>query len=334
MLLAGGAARRAGIDKRYLVLEGRTLLVRNVVFLRTLFPAVAVVIGRGQTLDLGDAEGVDVLTDAWPGASPLIGIASALAHFRRPVFVLAADTAFPQRRAAEAVLAAYSGHDIAVPVMEPNHRQPLFAAYGPACLSPMADLIAAGRHRIIDVFGQVSVARVRFPDDSPFKNMNTIEDYLDARRAISTVPGSDASPRVVPPAVVAFTGRSVAASAALIEKLVPELERLGLKVGRLTLGAYGPSGERHPGDATLSAVARSSFSGVDLLLVDGDACGQASLVEVLDSGAGRAGPICPARDTIALVSTGDRRRAHHFAPDDAAGLARFLAVRLDTLRAY
>ena len=38
VLLAGGAARRMGADKRLLTLAGRTLLARGVSFLRTLFP--------------------------------------------------------------------------------------------------------------------------------------------------------------------------------------------------------------------------------------------------------------------------------------------------------
>lgn len=36
VLLAGGSGRRAGVDKRLLVFEGRTLLRRNLDFLRDL----------------------------------------------------------------------------------------------------------------------------------------------------------------------------------------------------------------------------------------------------------------------------------------------------------
>ena len=38
VLLAGGGSRRAGVDKRFLVLEGQTLLQRNLAFLHGLFP--------------------------------------------------------------------------------------------------------------------------------------------------------------------------------------------------------------------------------------------------------------------------------------------------------
>ncbi len=193
VLLAGGSSRRAGVDKRFLVLEGRTLLVRNLAFLRDLFPVVATVIGRGQALDLGDGcAGVEVLRDAWPGGSPLAGIATALAHFRRPVFALAVDIAFPRRDAAEAVIAAFRGHDASLPAIGREHHQPLFAVYGSTCLEPMASLLESGRHRIVDIFASVSPAEVRFPDDSLFHNINTMSDYREARTATRA---SGAGPR-------------------------------------------------------------------------------------------------------------------------------------------
>ena len=133
VLLAGGSSRRAGVDKRYLVLGGRTLLRRNLEFLRALFPTVVVSVGPGQTVDLGDAPPADVVADLWPGASPLAGIATVLERYRRPLFVMAADIAFPDLAAAKAVLAAFPGADAALPRIG-EHRQPLFAAYGPRCL--------------------------------------------------------------------------------------------------------------------------------------------------------------------------------------------------------
>src|SRR5665647_1471276 len=65
VLLAGGSARRAGVDTRFLVLGGRALLLRNLAFLRGFFPTVAVSLGAGQMLDLGDAHHAEVVHDAW-----------------------------------------------------------------------------------------------------------------------------------------------------------------------------------------------------------------------------------------------------------------------------
>ena len=182
VLLAGGAARRAGVDKRYLVLGGRTLLQRNLTFLRELFPRVIVSLGRGQTIDLGDAGGAEVVHDAWPGSSPLAGIATVLARLDTPVFVMAADLAAPDRGGAERVLAAFAGYDIALPAIGPEFHQPLFAVYGPACLAPMKALLDAGRHRLVSILPEVRVAEVRFPDESLFHNINTMDEYQAARR--------------------------------------------------------------------------------------------------------------------------------------------------------
>ena len=101
---------------------------------------------------------------------------------RQPVFVMAVDLARPGRGACARVLAAFPGHDAALPVVGPHH-EPLFAAYGPACLAPMTALLEAGRHRIIDILPEVAVARVRFADDALFRNINTMDDYQSSARA-------------------------------------------------------------------------------------------------------------------------------------------------------
>ena len=116
LLVAGGRSRRIGVDKRFLVLEGQTLLRRNVGFLHRLFPTVVVSVGVGQELDLGDLVGVELLPDAYPGASPLAGIVTALERFGAPVFALAADLAAPDVSAAARVLAAFPGHDVSLPM--------------------------------------------------------------------------------------------------------------------------------------------------------------------------------------------------------------------------
>ena len=168
VLLAGGSSRRLGVDKRYLVLDGRTLLRRNLDVLLELFPAVAVSVGVGQELDLGDAPPVELLPDAFPGRSPLAGIATALQRFARPVFVLACDLPFADRAAIHKVLAAAAGRDAALPAIG-EHVEPLFAVYAPACLEPMRRLLGRGEHRIVDGLvrtrrrGRAVCGRGRFP---------------------------------------------------------------------------------------------------------------------------------------------------------------------------
>jgi len=365
VLLAGGSARRAGVDKRFLVLEGRTLLRRNLDFLRALFPTVAVVIGHGADIDLGDATGVEVVRDAWPGGSPLAGIATTLRRFERPVFALAVDIAFPRLEAAHAVLTALPGHDVALPAIGDAYHQPLFAAYGPACLPPMTAVLDAGRHRIVAILPQVRVAEVRFRDDSLFHNINTMDDYSAARResappqtGAAPAPGGDARP-----ALVAIVGKSDSGKTTLIEKVVPELVKLGLRVGTVKHDAHsfeidhpGKDSWRHgqagarayaiasperlafitklDGELPLADIARRYFGGFDLVVAEGYKRTAPHRVELFRLGAGHSEPLCGPGEAMALVTDADLEHEHRFGLDDGAGLARFLAVRLDTLRDY
>ncbi len=345
VLIAGGDSERAGVDKRFLVLEGRTLLLRNLAFLRAHFAEVAVVIGRAQELDLGDGDGVAVLEDAWPGSSPLVGIATALEHFRRPLFALAADIAFPDHDAALAVLDAFPGHDVSLPAMGRDHRQPLFAAYGPACLAPMLDLIRAGHHRIVRIFGSVSVAEVRFSDDSSFRNINTMNDYESARRESS----ADTATSFARPALVVVVGRSKSGRTTLIDKLAPELVRLGLRVGTVKhdargweIACRGRAGSSTSaavptllaGELPLADIVRSSLGEADIVVAEADADTAPHRVELFRAGDGHTQPLCDPGEALALITDAALEHEHRFGLDDLAELARFLAVRLDSLRDY
>jgi molybdopterin-guanine dinucleotide biosynthesis protein B/molybdopterin-guanine dinucleotide biosynthesis protein len=361
VLLAGGSSRRAGVDKRFLVLGGRSLLVRNIAFLRDFFPTVAVSLGTDQLLDLGDAGDAEIVHDAWPGGSPLAGIASALRHYRQPVFALAADSASPDVQALRRVLAAFPGHDLALPAIGQEYHQPLFAVYGPACLAPMTALLEAGRHRIVTILPSLDAAEVRFPDDSPFHNINTMDDYQEARRQAAE--GSDTATSDAQPALVAIVGKSDSGKTTLIEKLVPELVRLGLRVGTVKHDAHsfeidhpGKDSWRHgqagahayaiasperlafitrlDGEMPLADIARRFFAGFDLVVAEGYKRTAPHRVELFRVGAGHAEPLCGPGEAIALVTDSSLPHEHTFGLDDGAGLARFLAMRLDTLREY
>jgi molybdopterin-guanine dinucleotide biosynthesis protein B/molybdopterin-guanine dinucleotide biosynthesis protein len=370
LLLAGGSGRRAHVDKRYLVLGGRTLLERNLAFLRELLPRTVISLAPGQELDLGDAGAAECIYDAWPGASPLAGIATALRHFRRPVFALAVDLALPDRRAAERVLAAFRGHDLALPAVD-DHYEPLFAVYGPACLEPMTALLGQGRQRIIDILPQLAIAEVRFADGALFRNINTMDEYEEARRLLAD--GSEAEADVAsahihgrsadPPALVAIVGKSDSGKTTLIEKLLPELRKLGLRVGTVKHDAHsfeidhpGKDSWRHGqagaeayvvssatqlayisklnGEMPLGDIARRFFAGFDLVVAEGYKRSSAHRVELFRLAAGYAEPLCAPDEAMALITDAPLSHEHRFDLNDAAGLARFLAARLATLREY
>jgi len=253
------------------------------------------------------------------------------------------------------VLAAFPQHDVALPRIG-EHREPLFAAYGPACLGPMEALLDSGRHRIVAAFPGLRVAHVPFPDERPFHNINTMDAYRQARRQAAAAVAS-------PPALVAVVGKSDSGKTTLIERLLPELAALGVTVGTVKHDAHGFDID-HPGkdswrhgqagarayavaspdrlafvtrldeELPLTEIARRFFTGFDLVVAEGYKRSAPHRVELFRLGAGHAEPLCGPGEALAMVTDADLEHEHRFALDDARGLARFLVARLDTLRKY
>jgi molybdopterin-guanine dinucleotide biosynthesis protein MobB len=379
VLLAGGEARRLGADKRGLRLGGATLLERNLTLLREIFSHVAISLRAGQDLGAGGTyDGAQVLTDSWTG-SPLAAIVTALEHFKAPVFVLACDLALPERRAIEQVLEAFRGVDVALPMVD-DKLEPLHAVYGPACLAPMRRLLERDRHRIIEAFPDVRVATVPFPSARPFFNINHPEDYEQAlRREVERLvlgeatrlqhpaETEDSTPAAGPshsqPALVAIVGKSDSGKTTLIESLLPELRRLGLRVGTIKHDVHGfeidtPGKDswRHAragADASMIAgpdklayvralsdelplaeIARRYFSDLDLVVAEGYKRQAPHRIEVFRRDAGHADPLCGPGESLALVTDIALEHPHRFSLDDADGLAAFIGTRLQELRRY
>lgn len=390
VLLAGGEGRRLGRSKLALEVGGATLLNRNLALLREVFPRVAVSLREGQEIGGDVAAGdvaPDLLTDRWTG-SPLAGIATALEHYQTPVFVLACDLAFAERRAITEVVEGFeeADVDVALPIVD-DMLEPLHAVYDPACLTPMRRLLERGGHRIVDVFPDVRVQTVPFPSDRPFFNINRPEDLARAQElaAATPTPGNPAaadasatdsfvasragsSRRVTAaptqqPALVAVVGKSDSGKTTLIEALIPELRRLGLRVGAVkhdvhgfeidTPGKdswrHGRSGAdgyviagpdrlafvgRLDDELPLGDIARRFFTGFDLVVAEGYKRTAPHRVEIFRVAAGHAEPLCGPGETLALVTDAPLKHPHRFAVDDVAGLTGFLTARLDELRRY
>jgi molybdopterin-guanine dinucleotide biosynthesis protein MobB len=379
VLLAGGVARRMGSDKRGLRLGDRTLLERNLGFLQKLFPTVAVSLREGQGVELPLGSLTEVIVDRYE-SSPLAGIATALERFEAPIFVLAVDIAFPDEGAVTEVLEACRGADIVVPIVD-DKLEPLHAVYSPRCLPAMRRLLARGRHRVLDIFPEVRTVTVPFPTVESFWNVNTPEEYEQARQRLreaagradldapqtvgmKAVPTADErSGRRTQPALVAVVGKSDSGKTTLIERLIPELKRFGLRVGAvehhmhgLDVDVPGTDSWRHgragadayvvssseklaylgkvEDELTLQEIARRFFAGFDIVVAEGYRDSSPHKVEIFRRAAGHDAPLCAPGEAIALVTDTDLQHERRFALGEEAHLARFLAERLDELRRY
>ena len=357
VLLARDAGGRTGVDKSVLTLGGRSLLARGASFLRSLFPQVAVSVAAGGTPDLGDAADLIAVPDAFAGASPLVGIASALQHFQAPIFVSAVDLAFPDPHLARVLLEALGDADVCLPRVD-ELLEPLFAVYSHTCLEPMRRALGRGEHRTDASFPELRVRTVAIDDRAPFLNVSSPSDLERARQIerAAAVHGRR-------PALVAIVGKSDSGKTTLVERLLPELLRLGIRVATVKHDAHGFDID-HPGkdsyrhgaagavayvvssparvayvgtveqELSLTDIVERFFADVDLVVAEGYKRSALNRVEVFRLAAGHGEPLCEPGQSLALVTDAPLQHPHRLALDDAAGLAAFLARRLDSLRQY
>ncbi len=190
VVLAGGASRRMGRDKRLLPWgadasgQPRTLLQSVIDKLAAVADDVIVVAN-----DRPEVTGGRVVPDAIPGSGSLGGILSGIEAARHArVFVTAADMPFLDAALVRDLLSRLEGHDAVVPIVG-GRPEPLHAVYGPAVATAARRQIARGQLKIALAFEGLDVVRVPEaelrqldPNLRSFRNVNTPEDYAGARR--------------------------------------------------------------------------------------------------------------------------------------------------------
>jgi len=158
LILAGGKARRlGGVDKRTLVVDGRTIFERQVAVLA---PRVAeIVVSSPRVID-----GFRTVSDAIADGGPLAGIAAGLAAATTPwLFVLAGDMPHVSGALVDLVLAQRRDDVDAVGIRIGGLPEPLVCALRVAACRPVvAARLAARRLKASRLLadGELSVAWV------------------------------------------------------------------------------------------------------------------------------------------------------------------------------
>lgn len=181
-ILAGGKARRfGGRDKSRLVIEGRSIIVRQMEVLQRVAHEIYIV---GPHADLYADVGVPVFADLLPGHGALGGVYTALEVARSgAVVTVACDQPFLDAGLLDLLVRRAAGHDGAW-VSTARGAEPLFACYQRAIRGTVLDRIRAGALKAVDLSFALDLAVVsesevaQFgPVDRLLANVNTPEDF-------------------------------------------------------------------------------------------------------------------------------------------------------------
>jgi molybdopterin-guanine dinucleotide biosynthesis protein A len=195
-LQAGGASTRFGTDKALATIAGTTMLWRTGELLAKICDEVCVVAPAGRYANLP----WPVIDDRWPGEGPLGGILTALAALQGIeigsswALILSCDTPFLTQE----FLAFFwkrvevTAAQVVVP-SSANGLEPLCACWRADSFHAIRAAFERGTRKITEAMKRLPMEVLdestwkRFDSDNRlFWNMNTPEDYEEARRILET----------------------------------------------------------------------------------------------------------------------------------------------------
>ena len=199
---AGGGSTRFGTDKGLVKFAGKTMLQRTAGLLASVCDEVSVVAPRAKYANLP----WPIIADRCPGEGPLGGIVTALLHIserellhesrttdhRWRSLIVSCDMPFLTREFLAFLWerAALSVAQVIVPQSE-SGLEPLCACWRTDAVTAVQGAFDAGVRKVTEAMKHISIevldesAWKRFDTDNRlFWNMNTPEDYEEARRIL------------------------------------------------------------------------------------------------------------------------------------------------------
>jgi molybdenum cofactor guanylyltransferase len=174
-ILAGGRALRfGGRDKSALVVDGQTILDRQLAAINAVEGIDEVMLIGGRTVHAG----VRAIDDVVPGSGPLGGIHTALTHATHgAVFVAACDMPYLSAALITRLFEPLPDADVVVARTNRGYH-PLCAVYTRACLEPIARRLADRRLKVRELFEDVRTRVVTLvnADLHLVANVNTPEE--------------------------------------------------------------------------------------------------------------------------------------------------------------
>lgn len=192
-LLSGGSSSRMGADKALLEINGQPLLLRAARLIQPLVASVTVIGDPARYASLGLA----VVPDDIAGLGPLGGIATALRISAMSWnLVVACDLPYLTAAWLEFLVARAraSRADALLPLSDPG-PEPLCAMYHARCAPVISAALHRGVRKVTDGLAGLVIETLPYEEwkafDSGgglFKNMNSPDDYAEARARLEGKP--------------------------------------------------------------------------------------------------------------------------------------------------
>ena len=194
-VLAGGASSRFGTDKAIAELQGQTMLARTAKLLSSAVSCVKIVSPAAKVSDAA----YKTIPDRWPGEGPLGGILTALHDAQGEsgtniwCLIVSCDMPFLTTEWLRflAERAVQSGAEAAVP-KSAHGWEPLCACWRVSAAEIVLPNFEAGTRKVTEALNALHVEVLDEKDWKRFDtrgrlfwNMNTVEDYEEARRVIA-----------------------------------------------------------------------------------------------------------------------------------------------------
>ncbi len=190
-VLAGGKSTRMGVDKAFVILDGRTLLARTLELARSVTVDVRIVGDPAKFAPFGP-----VIEDVFRGCGPLAGIHAALRASQTDLnLILAVDVPLISPALLQYLITrARTSATATVTIVRANGGwQPLCAVYRREFADAAEEALNAGRYKIDALFATQQMHAIEEDElktagfsSNMFRNLNTQEELAKASEEIKT----------------------------------------------------------------------------------------------------------------------------------------------------
>ena len=185
IILAGGKSSRLGVDKAFLKIGSKPIVVRAMEAMVGLCDEIVISANDPEPYT---GMPVRVVEDIVPGGGSLVGLYSSLSSLKNEyAFVAACDMPFLSTVFIKRMMEAAAGYDALVPVYK-GYMEPLHAVYSRRCLGAIKKRIDEGQRRMRSFYGDINIGYLdedevkKFsPDGLVFFNINTGDDVEKAK---------------------------------------------------------------------------------------------------------------------------------------------------------